>query len=156
MTPETANCVPPMAESDARALRGTSACWEQAIVESAVDGLRRRASALAKALKSAGRKRDAAELQRRLVLFERADELHRHASDLETIAGLLRALSIFAHEHERDEHERAWLQAGMLEDRPSVVHGPAFRETAALRNRAYRLLAEAVAWQGRAARRAAR
>jgi hypothetical protein len=145
-----------MAEADARRLRGTPACWEQSIPESAVDGLRMRASALAATLKRAGRDRDAAELRRRLALLERADELHRHASTIETIAGLFRALATFAHEDERepaDERERTWLQAGMLEEQPSAVHGPAFRETAALRNRAYRLLADAVERQGRAARR---
>jgi len=145
--------VPPMAEVTARPLRGLPSCWEQAIVESAVDGLRERASTMAARLERAGRKRDAQELRRRILALERADDLHRHASDVETITGLYLALSAFAREHEPIvERERAWAQAGLLDDRMSLAHGPAFRETAALRNRAYRLVAAAIARYARAGR----
>jgi hypothetical protein len=138
--------VPPMAESDMWRLRGTPRCWEHQIAESTVEGLRRRAKALAAALKRAGHERDAAELNRQVALFERADELHRHASDVETAAGLYRALATLAHEQvQLEENERTWLQSGVLEEPVSGAHGPAFRETAALRNRAYRLVAATVA-----------
>jgi hypothetical protein len=143
--------VPSMAESDTQCLRGTPRSWEQQIEESAVEGLRSRAYALAAALKRAGREREAAELNRLVALFERADELHRHASDVETIAGLYRALATLAHEQvPAAEHERTWQQSGVLEGSAPVAHGPAFRETAALRNRAYRLVAATVARYGRA------
>lgn len=132
---------------DARRLRGLPACWEQGIVESAVDGLTKRADALAIALAKRGRKREADELRRQVSLLERADELHRHASDVETLAGLYRAIATFAHEHDQvTEESLAWAQAGTLGDHASTIgHGPAFRETAALRNRAFRLVAAAVA-----------
>ncbi len=141
-----AEYVPPMAESDARLLRGLPACWEQPIVESGVEGLEERALVVAVRLESRGRKRDASELRRRIALLQRADELHRHATDVETIAGLYRALATFAHVDQRAlERERVWAQAGMLEDPMCILHGPAFRETAALRSRAYRWLAAAIA-----------
>jgi hypothetical protein len=142
--------VPPMAKSESRSLRGLPASWGQPIVESTVESLQRRGFALVATLRRAGRTSEAAELRRRIALLERADELQRHASDLETVAGLYRALATFAHEQELPaEHERTWAQAGVLEDPLSVVHGPAFRETATLRNRAYRLLAASVARSGR-------
>jgi hypothetical protein len=95
--------------------------------------------------------RDAAELCRRVELLDRADELHRHASDVETVAGLYRALATLAQEQVRaEEDERTWLQSGVLEGLAPLAHGPAFRETAALRNRAYRLVAATVARYGRA------
>jgi hypothetical protein len=142
--------VPPMAESDTRRLRGTPRSWEQQIAESAVEALRRRANALATALKWAGHERDAAELHRVVALFERADELHRHASDVETVAGLYRALATLAHEQVRAVgQERTWLQSGVPEGAAPLAaplaHGPAFRETAALRNRAFRLVAATIA-----------
>jgi hypothetical protein len=138
--------VPPMAESDMRHLRGTPRWWEQQIPESAIEGLRRRANALETALRRTGRERDAAELCRQVALLGRADELHQHASDVETVAGLYRALAILAHEQAPAvEQERTWLQSGVLEGTASLAHGPAFRETAALRNRAYRLVAVTVA-----------
>lgn len=141
---------PPMPESDARHLRGLPTCWEQPIPESALEGLEERAGVLAARLEKAGRKRDADELRRRVAILQRADALHRHASDVETIAGLYRALATFTGEHEpAGEHERMWAQAGVLEDPMSVTHGPAFRETAALRNRAYRWLVAAVAAHAR-------
>jgi hypothetical protein len=66
---------------------------------------------------------------------------------VETIVGLYRALSVFAREEEPAalRQQRAWAQAGLLDDPMSVVHGPAFRETAALRNCAYRWLASTMA-----------
>lgn len=135
-----------MPESDARQLRGLPASWEQPIAESALEGLQRRAEALACGLQRAGRKREAGELRRRVALLARADELHRHAADLETLAGLYRALSALAGEHEpMGAYDRIWTQAGALEQPMAAMHGPAFRETAALRNRAYRSLAAAVA-----------
>jgi hypothetical protein len=138
--------VPPMAQADARRLRGTPGHWDQQIAESAVEGLRRRAYALATSLKRAGREREAAELNRQVALLERADELHQHASDVETVAGLYRALATLAHEQvPAVEDERTWLQSGVLEGSVSGAHGPAYRETAALRNRAYRLVAATVA-----------
>jgi hypothetical protein len=141
-----------LAEAEARLLRGLPACWEQSIPESALEGVQERAKNLAARLEGAGRKRNAQELRRRIRILERADELHRHASDVETIAGLYRALSAFARVHESiGEHERAWVQAGLLDDPMSVAHGPAFRETAALRNRAYRLVTAAMACYSRAA-----
>jgi hypothetical protein len=141
-----AEYVPPPPEATARRLRGLPASWEQPILESAVEGLQKRAAALAVCLEKSGRKREADELRRRIAVLERADELHRHAGDIETLAGLYKALSTFAREDERpDEHERAWAQAGLLEDAMTVTHGPAFRETCVLRNRAYRWLAAAVA-----------
>jgi hypothetical protein len=72
--------------------------WEQPIVESAVDALEKRAEALASALTTHGRKREADVLRRLLALLERVDDLHRHAGDLETLTRLYRALAVFAHE----------------------------------------------------------
>lgn len=135
-----------MPESDARPLRGLPPSWEQSIVESAVESLRRRAGTLAGRLERGGRKREADQLRRRAAVLARADELHRHASDLETIGGLYRALSTLAGEHEPlSDYDRTWAQAGTLEEPMAIAHGPAFRETAALRNRAYRSLAATVA-----------
>jgi hypothetical protein len=142
--------VPPMPESDARHLRGLPASWQQPIAESALEGLHGRAMALASRLQRCGRKHEADELRRRAALLARADELHRHASDVETAVGLYRALSTLAGEQEHlGECGRTWAQAGALEE-PMAAHGPAFRETAALRNRAYRSLAAAVARHVRA------
>jgi hypothetical protein len=135
-----------MPESDARHLLGLPPSWEQRIPESALESLQERANAIAGRLERGGRKREADELHRRIAALARADELHRHASDVETIAGLYRALTTLAGEREPiGDYERTWAQAGVLEDPMSVMHGPAFRETAALRNRAYRWLAAAVA-----------
>jgi hypothetical protein len=146
-----------MAEPDARRLRGLPPFWEQSIPESALDGLRERAYALATWLESIGRKPQADELRRRATLLERADELHRHASDVETVAGLYCALSTLAGERQPAvRYNRTWLQAGMLEEPMAVMHGPAFRETAALRNRAYRWLAEGIAHYVKVAARKAR
>lgn len=146
-----AEFVPPMAEPDARQLRGLPVSWEQHIAESAVDGLCRRAEALAAVLEAVGRRRDATELRRRLALLQRAEELHGHAADVETIAGLYRALSALSCEQEQGgPYERTWAQTGVLDDPISAVHGPAFRTTAALRNRAYRLVAATIARLGHA------
>ncbi|HXX68705.1 MAG TPA: hypothetical protein VEK07_16075 [Polyangiaceae bacterium] len=140
-----------MAESVTRHLRGLPPSWEQAIAESSIDALRKRTYALAGWLERLGRGREAEELRRRVAVLERADELHRHASDIETIAGLYRALATFSGEHEPVRgQQRTWAQAGALEAPTSAMHGPAFRETASLRNRAYRWLAAAVAQHGSA------
>jgi hypothetical protein len=116
-------------------------------VESAVDGLKRRAGALAVALRKRNRTHEAAELTRRLELFARADDLHRHAESLDILVDLYRALAVFAEEREPTTADSiVWAQTGALDDdAPPVAHGPAFRETAALRNRAFRLVASAVA-----------
>ena len=135
-----------MPESDARHLRGLPASWGQPIAESALEGLQGRAKAIAGRLERGGRNREADELRRRAALLARADELHRHASDVETIAGLYRALTVLAGAREPvGDYDRTCAQAGLLEEPMAVAHGPAFRETAALRNRAYRSLAAAVA-----------
>lgn len=136
-----------MPARDARRLRGLPAAWEQPIVESSVDALAKRAEALASRLRRHGRKREAEGLMRLLALLERVDGLHRHAGDLETLTGLYRALSAFAGEGDPAAEERfVWAQTGALGDDASpVVHGPAFRETAALRNRAFRLVASVLA-----------
>ncbi len=134
--------VPPMDQSESRRLRGLPSSWEAPVAESAVEGLSRRARALAAGLAVRGRRRDAEELLRAVALLERADELHQHASDVETLVGLYRALAAFAGEREPVvASERTWAQAGVLADQPPSVHGPAFRETAALRNRAFHSLA---------------
>jgi hypothetical protein len=136
-----------MPTRDARRLRGLPAAWEQPIVESSVDALAKRAEALASRLTKHGRKREADELRRLLALLERVDDLHRHAGDLEMLAGLYRALAAFAHEDDpAAEDSFVWAQTGALGDDGSPVgHGPAFRETAALRNRAFRLVASMLA-----------
>jgi hypothetical protein len=133
-----------MCSEDARRLRGLPPSWEQAVPESAIDGLKKRAESLAVALTRRGRRAEADELRRRAALLERADELHRHASSLETLVGLYRALAVFARERDPEvERLFVWAQAGM--DQPSSAgHGPAFRETAALRNRAFRWLSTAL------------
>jgi hypothetical protein len=141
-----------MPESDARHLLGLPTSWEQRIPESELESLQERANAIAGRLERGGRKREAGELHRRVASLARADELHRHASDVETIAGLYRALTALAGEREPiGDYERTWAQAGVLED--PMMHGPAFRDTAALRNRAYRWLAAAVAQYARSCAR---
>lgn len=117
--------------------------------ESAIDALLRRGRAAASGLSAAGRSREAGELWRRITLLERADELHRHASDVETLAQLYRALTTFSEEPEGElEPSRAWVQAGAAEG-AGLGHGPAFRETAALRRRAFRWLQAAMARSAR-------
>jgi hypothetical protein len=140
--------VPPMPSEDARRLRGLAPSWQRPIDESEVDGLQKRAGALALALRRAGRRRDADELSHRLALLERADELQRHASNLETLVGLYRALAVFAHEDELDD-SHVWAQTGALAEEAGDAHGPAFRELTGLRNRAFRLLSSAVATYSR-------
>ena len=132
--------VPPMARQDVRLLRGLPSSWEQSVGESSVEGLEKRANAMALALARRGRRRDADDLRRRVSLLQRTDELHRHASDVETIAGLYRALELFAHQCDPAvASSLTWTQAGALAaDTAPLPHGPAFRETAVLRNRAFR------------------
>ena len=135
--------VPATSTEALRQLRGLPAAWGQAVAETEVDALRGRAEGVSLALRRRGREREAAELRRLTSVLERTDELHRHASDLETIAGLCRALEAFAPEAEPAlvEGSLAWAQlvAG------TNGHGAAFRETALLRNRAFRLLASTLA-----------
>jgi hypothetical protein len=143
--------VPPMPRREARCLHGLSAAWEQAIVESSVDGLKRRALAVARTLTKWGRNREADDLVRQVSLLERVDDLHRHAGNLETLSGLYRALTAFSHDREPViDDALVWAQTGALGDDTSLVrHGPAFRETAALRNRAFRLVASTLATYAR-------
>jgi hypothetical protein len=122
---------------DAQRLRGLPTSWEQRIDESAIGAIVERAEARARALAKLGRRHEADELRRRVALLRRADELHGHASDVEALAGIYRALAVFAGEPLQAD-ARTWIQAGM-HDEP--IHGPAFRETAALRNRAFRAVA---------------
>jgi hypothetical protein len=143
--------VPSPAEDDARLLRGLPLTWEAAIDESALDGLQKRAAVLATSLAARGCPRDAADLRRRLALVARAAALHEHAANVETLAQLYRALSAFAKPGDRPiDASRVWVQSGALAEMPAAVHGPAFRETAALRNRAFRWVEEAVAKFSRA------
>ncbi len=132
--------IPSFPTEGARILRGLPSSWEESVGESSIDALKRRADGVAVSLARHGRKREAEELRRRIDLLERADELHRHASDLETLVGLYRALSVFAHDEQPlDEDAHVWAQVGRDSD-SSTGHGAAFRETAALRNRAFRWL----------------
>ena len=139
--------VPPTLGRDAQRLRALPASWEQRVDESAVGAMIERAEATASALARLGRRREADELRRRTQLLRRADELHGHAADIEALAGLYRALALLADEP-LPADARAWFQTGM-HDEP--VHGPAFRETAALRNRAFRAVASALARYAREA-----
>jgi hypothetical protein len=133
--------VPSIPASDARQLRALPPHWGESIDESAIDGLVKRTDALASVLARAGRQRDAAELRRRLSLLTRTDDLHRHAGRLETLVGIYRALAVFAQEPELGDDDSMLLaQTGALDTETTAAHGPAFRETAALRNRAFRLV----------------
>jgi hypothetical protein len=96
-------------------------------------------------------------------MLERADALHNHAFRIEALAQMLRALealradlaemfgskSALATAQARsalDDDALVWVQAGALpSDESATEHGPAFRETAALRNRAFRFLEAAIA-----------
>jgi hypothetical protein len=146
--------VPPMPEQDARRLRRLPADREARIVESAVDALLQRGRGTAAALRASGRTREAAALLRDVELLERADDLHSHASRLETLAQLYRALVTLAGpEGSVDlglDESPAWLQCGALEDQTPGAHGPAFRATAALRARAFRLALASLARARRA------
>jgi hypothetical protein len=120
------------------------------IDESAIDGLVKRAEAFAASLAKRGNKQAAEDLRRRVALLTRIDELHRHADSLETVVGLYRALSVLTNEPKPAIHDApVWAQTGALDDdAPTAAHGPAFRETAALRNRAFRLVAAALKGAG--------
>ncbi len=87
-------------------------------------------------LGATGHKPEGEALARWIALLERVDELHRHAEDVETIAGICSALTPFA------EGDSALPDA-------TNAHGSAFRETALLRNRAYRWVEAAVAAHAR-------
>jgi hypothetical protein len=133
--------VPPLLGRDAQRLRALPPSWEQRVDESAVGAMIERAEAAVSALGRLGRRREADQLRRGAQLLRRADELYGHAADVEVLVGLYRALALFA-EEPLPSDARAWVQAGM-QDEP--VHGPAFRETAALRNRAFRAVARELA-----------
>jgi hypothetical protein len=141
--------VPSLAEVDARRLRGLPRRWGARVDESAPPALAKRANALANALTARGRGRDAAQLRRHVDLLERADELHQHASRVETLAqvyGALVALSGDATLDSEIAEAMTWAQAGALPAGESGSgHGPAFRATAELRNRAFRLVEREVA-----------
>jgi len=139
--------LPAPAEADARLLRGLPGSWQAAVAESSIDALSKRARGLAAQLTGRGRRGEAAELLRRVSLLERMDELHRHASNLQTLAGLYVALATFSGENSGEPEQgthRTLAQTGLLAD-DQTTSGPAFRETAALRNRAFRLVASCVA-----------
>lgn len=151
--------VPPASAGDVRRLRGLRSSWARPIDESSVDGLMKRAGGVVRALAARGRGGAAAELERKRALLERADALASHALRVETFAQLYRALAALHADlvsedpgaHALEEESLTWLQAGALENAPlSSAHGPAFRETIALRNRAFRSLEAAIAHQTRA------
>ncbi len=137
--------VPPPPEHDARLLRGLPPAWQQAVAESAVDALLRRGASLASRLELCGRLHEAGDLRRRLAALGWADELHLHSADVETIVHLCRALSHLAEPDLVLETARARLQTMPPVPGPLSGHGSAFRETAALRNRAFRWVEAAIA-----------
>jgi hypothetical protein len=130
--------VPPLPAEESRRLRALPAYWECAVPESAVDATIERARAIASTLAGRGKRREADELRRRAAVLARADALHRHAADVETLVDLYRALATFAGE--------APLALAAAREEPG--HGAAFRETAALRNRAFRAVAARIASTG--------
>jgi hypothetical protein len=138
--------IPPASVEDARRLRTLPSSWARGIPESAVDGLLKRAEALANARRAAGDSRAAADLHHAAAMLRRADAVHAQAGRLETLAQLYLALAALRADLVSDEDVLAdesagWLQAGALPTADlSSAHGPAFRETAALRNRAFRQL----------------
>ena len=151
--------IPPAPVADARCLRSLPASWERAIPESAVDGLLKRAEGCAHAREAAHDARAAAHLRRAAEMLRRADALHEQAGRLETLAQLYLALaalradlvSVEPDEEISPDASTGWLQAGALPTAElSSAHGPAFRETAALRNRAFRQLEAAIARHMRA------
>jgi hypothetical protein len=149
--------IPPSPAEDARRLRSLPASWSRPIAESAVDAVLKRADGLAGALRSRRDVRAAAAVRRAAAVLRRADALHAQAERLETLAQLYVALLALradvASFGETDAEAGApaddsigWLQAGALpEEELSSEHGPAFRETASLRNRAFRQLEAAIA-----------
>jgi hypothetical protein len=151
-----AEYVPSPRSDDARVLGALPCEWSQQIAESAVAAVKRRADAVARTLAASGRAREAAALRRRVDVLARADELHEHAGRVEILAQLYRALAVIAHEPSDASLEaaRLWTQAGATPGITTTAapHGPAFRETAALRNRAFRWVLAGIE---RAARRSA-
>lgn len=145
--------VPPSLIASVRPLSGLPRSWARPIDESRIDGLLKRADGTARALSAVGELRPAAALRRTAALLERVDELHRHSSRVETLAQLYRALATLHAEvlaDPIDDESISWLQAGALATSElSAAHGPAFRQTAALRNRAFRALEAAVARHAR-------
>ena len=65
------------------------------VEETSIDAVIKRAKGEAVVLEKCGRSRDAGELRRQVASVELLDEWHRHASDLETLAGLCRAVRAF-------------------------------------------------------------
>jgi hypothetical protein len=141
--------IPPAPVADARRLRSLPPSWAQPIVESAVDGLLKRADGLAGALAVEGHARAAADLRRSADVLRRADALHTHAARVETLAQLYVALVALMEapgEELPPDASVGLLQAGALSSGDlASAHGAAFRETAALRSRAFRQLEAAVA-----------
>jgi hypothetical protein len=141
--------VPPLPLAEAQRLRGLSAAGHRSVEESQIDGVTRRAKGMAALLEARGRRHDAGELRRRVDCLERLDEWHRHASDLEIVAGLYRAMRVFASEPgpgPEAEEDAVWIQTCPLgADADAPCHGPAFRETADLRGRALRWVLSALA-----------
>jgi hypothetical protein len=150
--------VPPAPAADARSLRALPATWDGPIAESAIDGLARRAEGVAKVLRAQGKMQSVKDLRRAAELLVRWDALHARAFELETYAQTYRALVALraelgekAGEGATEDASIAWTQAGALAGAaPPFAHGPAFRETAALRNRAFRNLEAALARHARA------
>lgn len=147
-----AEYVPPLREADARRLRGLPPSWGARVPESEIDALAERGKAIADALAARGRSREAEDLRRAVALFERVAELHEHALRVETLAQLYASLvTLFGERAPADASEPSLdqapslLQSGALADAEEPGgHGPAFRATAALRSRAFRLLEAAV------------
>jgi hypothetical protein len=146
--------IPSAPAADARCLHGLPSSWSRPIAESAVDSLMKRADAVGRTLLLRGDVRGAASLRRTTELLRRADALCTHAVCVETLVQIYRALvtlhADLAAEEPGDRVEEAespaWLQAGALATDPtSTAHGPAVRETTALRNRAFRSLEAAIA-----------
>lgn len=148
--------------ADARCLRSLPPSWARPIAESAIDGLLKRADAVAAALHAVGDVRAAADLRRAASMLRRADALHLQAGRVETVAQLYVALAALradlvsdsAQEDLTTDASTGWLQAGALPTTGfSSAHGPAFRETAALRSRAFRQVEASVARYTHALRR---
>jgi hypothetical protein len=138
--------VPPLSASDARHLHGLPPTWDLPIAESSIDALERRARTLGRALIAAGRRREGHDLWRRVELLERVDNLHRQASTIEIAVQLCQALGAFTIDKQpKEDDAQASLQSGALSTDAGSTHGPAFSETARLRNRAYRWLQSALA-----------
>jgi hypothetical protein len=148
--------VPPLDEALARRLRGLPASWEDRVVETDVAALVTRGKRIVAALDAAGRTEEAARLDRTVADLERVDKLHFHAFRVETLTQLYCALVTLLGPVADDlwpEDAPTLTQSGALADAADeAAHGPAYRATRALRNRAARQLAWAMARATREAR----